>query len=462
MTTPSATTPSPAPGQHRACVLLVAADASDAESRAHAELAQRLSARLGVDAIAFPLGPRAHAELTAVMERAPGRVVAVPLSLTPSDPLLPELAGLLRWASAWWPDVPMFQSAPLAAPDDVVGWAAQQVRAALDALTHPSPRAETAVLVVGPGGAPPAVNAELCAVARLLWEHGDYALVETAFVHDGPRPSVAARIAHCGQLGMRRVVVLPLALLDGLTVRAVRAQASSARHATSHATSGGAHDMEVVVAAPLLSPAAAAAVAGRRYEDAVARWLAAGDDAPSRQPGQAPDEPAPLAGDALLPPRYRGTASVSAAPMRSAALRYDAEGRVAWNQVWQSFCDLALAGGPPHRGTLLEPALREDVLADPEGYARVVAELARGLSLVTGLPVITGAAPGWVGLICADHEMAIWLLRALTVENVSVRREGATLFLPAGPQFRVEKEIRNVVTAVAKTHHYWAEHRTPS
>jgi sirohydrochlorin cobaltochelatase len=148
--------------------------------------------------------------------------------------------------------------------------------------------------------------------------------------------------------------------------------------------------------------------------------------------------------------------------MRSAALRYDAEGRVAWNQVWQSFCDLALAGGPPHRGTLLEPALREDVLADPEGYARVVAELARGLSLVTGLPVITGAAPGWVGLICADHEMAIWLLRALTVENVSVRREGATLFLPAGPQFRVEKEIRNVVTAVAKTHHYWAEHRTPS
>jgi len=295
------------------------------------------------------------------------------------------------------------------------------VRAALDALAHPSPRAETAVLVVGPGGAPPAVNAELCAMARLLWEHGDYALVETAFVHDGPRPSMAARIAHCRQLGMRRVVVLPLALLDGPVVHAVHAQASSARHAPSHATRGGGHDMEVVVAAPLL-------------------WAA----------------------DTLLPPRYRGAASVSAAPMRSAALRYDAEGRVAWNQVWQSFCDLALAGGPPHRGTLLEPALREDVLADPEGYARVVAELARGLSLVTGLPVITGAAPGWVGLVCADHEMAIWLLRAITVENVSVRREGATLFLPAGPQFRVEKEIRNVVTAVAKTHHYWAEHRTPS
>ena len=55
--------------------------------------------------------------------------------------------------------------------------------------------------------------------------------------------------------------------------------------------------------------------------------------------------------------------------------------------------------------------------------------------------------------------MAVWLLRAIVVENVSVRREGATLFLPAGPGYRVEKEIKNVITAVAKTHHYWAEHR---
>ena len=73
--------------------------------------------------------------------------------------------------------------------------------------------------------------------------------------------------------------------------------------------------------------------------------------------------------------------------------------------------------------------------------------------------MVRDAAPGWVGLACPDEEMAIWMLRAITVENVSVRREGATLLLPAGPQYRVEKEIRNVVTAVAKTHHYWTEHR---
>lgn len=73
--------------------------------------------------------------------------------------------------------------------------------------------------------------------------------------------------------------------------------------------------------------------------------------------------------------------------------------------------------------------------------------------------MVTDATPGWVGLVCPQEEMAIWLLRAIVVENVSVRREGSTLFLPAGPAYRIEKEIKNVITAVAKTHHYWTEHR---
>ncbi|PMP82977.1 MAG: sirohydrochlorin chelatase, partial [Roseiflexus castenholzii] len=113
---------------------------------------------------------------------------------------------------------------------------------------------------------------------------------------------------------------------------------------------------------------------------------------------------------------------------------------------------------PPHRGTLLEPVSPEAVAADPEGYAHVVAELARGLRMVTGLPVVTGNTSGWVGLVCESEAMALWLLRAIAVENVSVRREGCTLFLPAGPDFRLDGEIKNVVTAVAKTYHYWKEH----
>ncbi len=160
----------------------------------------------------------------------------------------------------------------------------------------------------------------------------------------------------------------------------------------------------------------------------------------------------------LLPPRYRNGGRVSAAPMGAAPMRYDADGQVAWDEMWTGFCDLALAGGPSHRGTLLEPVTPMEVQADQAGYERIVAEIERGLRLVTGLPTVRSQAPGWVGLQCGDEEMALWLLRAIVVENVCVRREEATLFFPAGPHFRLDSEIKNVITVVAKTNHYWREH----
>ena len=159
-----------------------------------------------------------------------------------------------------------------------------------------------------------------------------------------------------------------------------------------------------------------------------------------------------------LPPRYRNGQAVSAAPMGTAPMRYNDQGQVAWEQMWTDFCDLALAGGPPHRGILLEPVPPERVRANPASYKRVVAEIERGLQLVTNLPIVHSEQLGWVGLQCHDEEMALWLLRAIIVENVSVRREGRVLYLPAGPDFQLEKEIKNVITVVAKTHHYWIEH----
>jgi hypothetical protein len=160
----------------------------------------------------------------------------------------------------------------------------------------------------------------------------------------------------------------------------------------------------------------------------------------------------------ILPPRYRERQDVSAAPMGTAPMRYNEQGEVAWDQMWTDFCDLALAGGPSHRDTLLEPAAPEEVRAAPQDYARVLTELERGLRLVSGLPIAPAARPGWIGLQCGSEKMAIWLLRAILVENVCARREGSTLFLPAGPAFTLEKEIKNVITVVAKTYHYWNEH----
>jgi hypothetical protein len=163
--------------------------------------------------------------------------------------------------------------------------------------------------------------------------------------------------------------------------------------------------------------------------------------------------------NALLPPRYQHCYdSVPPTSMGSAKLEFGPDGKVAWGDIWTSFCDLALAGGPPHRGTLLEAVLPEEVAAEPEAYHQVVEEIARGLWLTTDLPILPHIAPGWVGVVCYGDVMASWLVRAVVAENVSARCERQTLYLPVGPRFRLAKEIKNVVVALAKTCHYWSSH----
>ena len=149
---------------------------------------------------------------------------------------------------------------------------------------------------------------------------------------------------------------------------------------------------------------------------------------------------------------------LSSAPMSSAPMCYTDDGQVAWDQMWTDFCDLAAIGGPPHRGTLLEPVSPAEIKSNPEAYTQVVAEIERGIQLVTGLTVLHSSTPGWVGVECEEEMMAIWLQQAILAENVSVRRDGSKLYLPAGPAFQVKAEIKNVITVIAKTHHYWQEH----
>jgi hypothetical protein len=164
---------------------------------------------------------------------------------------------------------------------------------------------------------------------------------------------------------------------------------------------------------------------------------------------------------ALLPPRYQHCyTSVRPSSMGSARLKYGSDGRVAWDEIWTTFCDLALAGGPPHRGKLLEPVSEAQVAAEPARYRNVVTEIDRAVGLTTGLPVVGGYAPGWIGVRCGSVEEAAWLQLAVTAENVSARRIRSVLQLPAGPAFRVEKEIKNVVVALAKASHYWDGHLT--
>ena len=165
----------------------------------------------------------------------------------------------------------------------------------------------------------------------------------------------------------------------------------------------------------------------------------------------------------ILPQEYQDSyESLQPVSMGSAGLKYDNDGRVAWDQIWGTFCDLAMAGGPPHKGTLLEPASRTDVDAAPDRYAAVTGEICRGIVLATGLDARSSVLPGWIRIVCYSEAMAAWLLRAVVMENVAARCEGRRLDVPAGPHFRLEKEIKNVVTVVAKTSHYWLGHMPPS
>ncbi len=161
----------------------------------------------------------------------------------------------------------------------------------------------------------------------------------------------------------------------------------------------------------------------------------------------------------LLPETYQDSyKSLEPAPMRSAGLKFDADGKVAWNEIWGSFCDLAMAGGPPHKGRLLEPGRPEAIAADPEKYEAVVDEICRGITLASELPAKASGLPGWVSVDCYSETMASWLLRAIVMENVAARSSGRELLLPAAPHFRLDKEIKNVVTVIAKTTHYWMGH----
>jgi sirohydrochlorin cobaltochelatase len=146
------------------------------------------------------------------------------------------------------------------------------------------------------------------------------------------------------------------------------------------------------------------------------------------------------------------------APMAPAPMKYRDDGEVDWGNMWDTFCVLAQEGGPPHRETLLEAPRTVD--ATREAYRTVVMEICRGIKEVSGLEAADGE-PGWVAVTCESPVHARWLSEAIVAENVQARAEGVHLFVPAGEHFAVKGEIKNVITAVAKTTHYWGEHLPP-
>jgi sirohydrochlorin cobaltochelatase len=145
-----------------------------------------------------------------------------------------------------------------------------------------------------------------------------------------------------------------------------------------------------------------------------------------------------------------------AAPMSAAPFLWKDDGRPDWASMWSSFCELALYGGPPHRGP-------DSALRAPNGATRsddaMLAEMRRGIWETTGLYAEL-AAPGWLAVTCDSPTMAAWLCAAIILENVDARVEDDRLLLPAGPGYTLKDEVKSLITVVAKTHHYWQAHVT--
>lgn len=147
--------------------------------------------------------------------------------------------------------------------------------------------------------------------------------------------------------------------------------------------------------------------------------------------------------------------TISNAPMAAAPMKYREDGEVDWGNMWETFCGLAQAGGPPHRPSLLRHPASDNMFS--EAYSQAADEIIRGIHEVSGLDAYV-AETGWIAVMCESEMMARWLTEAILVENVDARYAGTALFVPVGSAFTLKGEIKSVITVVAKTTHYWQTH----
>jgi len=142
--------------------------------------------------------------------------------------------------------------------------------------------------------------------------------------------------------------------------------------------------------------------------------------------------------------------------MSSAPFVWLPDGRPDWASMWTTFCELALFGGPPQRGP--ESALRAPVY-DGVCDAAMLAEMRRGIWETTGL-YAESTEPGRLAVSCDSPAMAQWIATAIALENIEARAEDDRVVLPAAAGYRLDDEVKSIITVVAKTHHYWQAHLT--
>ncbi|GAA2343498.1 sirohydrochlorin chelatase [Streptomyces cuspidosporus] len=143
------------------------------------------------------------------------RFAVVPLTLIPSERAERDLTAALDRELELRPGASFLRARPLGPHPRLLTVLERRLDEALGGRPRsPYDRAETTVLLVGPGSTGPDANAEVHRAARLLWEGRGFAGVETAFVSVAA-PDVASGLDRCALLGARRIVVLPYFLFAG-------------------------------------------------------------------------------------------------------------------------------------------------------------------------------------------------------------------------------------------------------
>ncbi len=148
--------------------------------------------------------------------------------------------------------------------------------------------------------------------------------------------------------------------------------------------------------------------------------------------------------------------------MAAADMVVDADGRPDWSAMWESFCELAYFGGPPHRGpdsVVRPPSRLADIPAPVAGEFDPVAEIRRGIYMTTGLFSEPSDEPGWLAITCRSRQQAAWMCACVILENVDARLdEEDRLLVPASADFTLKDQVKSVITVVAKVAHYWQMH----
>ena len=413
--------------------------------------------------------------ITGLLQQGIVKIVSLPLFLSPSEYQDNTIAHAVAFANGRWPHA-HFHLSPVPSWQEwrqILAYFLQDFESGQDVQ-------ETAIILAGQGSDDPNINSDLSKLAHLLYEGSNFGWVDVAFVSEST-PTVHDQLLRYQTLGAKQIVVVPYLLFEGNIYQQMLAQVETTPTSPQ----------SVISVTPCLSPSDSLidmlitrhriALEDRTllpvsWEEINRKLLVELEAEHKRRPGElAADEDALQKMlskiDETLPSRQlRDPNEFGNVPTITLELIFDNKGAVHWEQMFGSipldvksanlFGELALAGGTSHRQELLETVNPDDCLTHPDEYNAVLTELDQGIHTITGLEIVESKNPGWIGVQCDNQEMAIWLVRAIIVENVMVRREENTLYLPAGPHYTVTDEILSIVTVMVKTWRFWMEYIT--